>query len=47
MIDAVQNIIAFPFFAMGWLIGNGVRGLVWLKDAIILGYMDGRHGHSG
>ena len=42
MREAIHEVVAFPLYAVGWLAGLVVRALVWCRDAIIAGYIDGR-----
>jgi hypothetical protein len=40
--DALANVAAFPLYVAGWLAGVVVRFLAWCRDAIVVGYRDGR-----
>jgi hypothetical protein len=42
MRDALANVVAFPLYAAGWLCGIVVRGVAWCRDAVKVGYRDGR-----
>jgi len=44
MKSAIMDVIAFPFYGVGWLFGIVVRALTWCREAAILGYDDGKHG---
>ena len=40
--EAIREIVAFPFYALGWIVGEVARALAWMRDALIAGYKDGR-----
>ena len=42
MKDAIANVLAFPLYALGWLAGVVIRFIAWCRDAIVVGYRDGR-----
>jgi len=44
MKSAVTDVIAFPFYGVGWLLGIVARALTWCRAAIALGYDDGKRG---
>lgn len=39
---AILDVCAFPLYAAGWCSGVIVRFFAWCRDAIIVGYRDGR-----
>ena len=47
MSEALGEIAAFPLYAAGWVGGLVVRVLAWARDALIVGYRDGRGVGSG
>ena len=40
--EALIEVIAFPFYGTGWLVGLFVQLGAFCRDAIIAGYQDGR-----
>ena len=44
MKSAIMDVIAFPFYGVGWLLGIMVRALAWCREAAMLGYDDGKRG---
>lgn len=42
--QAAPNLVAWPFFAIGWLVGSLVQLIYWLRDALSVGYRLGRSG---
>lgn len=42
--DIFELLAALPLYAIGWLVGVFVRGLLWLWAALVAGYEVGRHG---
>lgn len=45
-VNLVHDVIAVLPYAVGWLVGVIVRGLAWLRDAIVAGYEAGRGGNE-
>ena len=42
MSEVMSEVAAFPLYALGWVGGVIVRGVAWARDALIVGYRDGR-----
>lgn len=42
MKSALLDVAAFPLYAAGWIGGIVMRFLAWCRDALIVGYRDGR-----
>lgn len=45
MVDAIRDVVLFPLYAAGWAAGVVVRCLAWCRDAVVIGYREGRYGH--
>ena len=42
MKDAISDVAAFPLYLLGWLSGVVIRFIAWCRDAVVVGYRDGR-----
>lgn len=40
--DAILLPVSLPPFLLGWLAGFGVRSVLWLVKAVVVGYRTGR-----
>lgn len=41
-VQVLLSVLAAPFFALGWLIGGVVSGVLWVCAAVALGFDAGR-----